>query len=451
MGKMFKKAVREKLKLRLALDGPSGSGKSYTALRFAMKLAEHYNTQVAVIETEHRSASKYLGEAPDSIPFEFDHDCLTSFSPTEYTSRIEGAEREGYGVLVIDSLSHAWEGKDGALELVGKKGGNSFTGWKDVTPMHRRMVEAILASKCHIICTMRSKTEYVMEEGTNAQGKPTTVPRKVAMAPIQRAGMEYEFDIYGSMDWSNTMTITKSRCSGINGLITVKPGAGLIIPIAQWLDTGEVVATVDAARLLRVGDEKLSELTKLIAAKGIKADELKKELSKRYQIEQLIDLTPAQAEDFLRKRLGGKVGVARNTVTSPPTQAASGGESSEGVSGNVEESRTTSPGADAQPGENTTDVSTVLAEVSANPPQQRYADPDAIVSKGQLGALNNAIGRFIAQGGSQTVVDKGIAKRNPNAKKPADLTNSQAESLEAAILKILNGPHNSPSDSPHPQ
>lgn len=104
----FRPAVRRKTKLRMAFCGPAGSGKTYTALRQAFALAAHCGGRVAVIDTEHGSASKYQGESPDGIPWEFDVRELTDFSPTAYTEAIVEAGRLGYAVLVVDSLSHAW-------------------------------------------------------------------------------------------------------------------------------------------------------------------------------------------------------------------------------------------------------------------------------------------------------------------------------------------------------
>src|SRR5262249_43011752 len=99
----FKKAERKLLKLRMAIDGPAGSGKTYTALRFAFALGK----RIAVIDSEHESASKYVGEAPDGIVWRFDVNELDRFSPADYTNAIDEAERLGCDVLVIDSLSHA--------------------------------------------------------------------------------------------------------------------------------------------------------------------------------------------------------------------------------------------------------------------------------------------------------------------------------------------------------
>lgn len=235
---MFVPATRKKLKLRMALDGPSGSGKTYSALRFAFGLTGPKG-KIAVIDTEHRSASKYNGDSPDGYPLQFDVAELEYYAPTSYTQVIREAGRLGYDVLIIDSLSHAWEGAGGALELVDKKasqGGNSFTAWKDVTPMHREMVEAILACPCHVIVTMRSKMEYALEKDEKT-GK--MVPKKIGMAPIQRQGMEYEFDVVCDLDVDHILTVSKTRCSKIDGARVVKPSAAFVEPIGRWLDEGE--------------------------------------------------------------------------------------------------------------------------------------------------------------------------------------------------------------------
>ena len=237
---MFKKATKKKLKLRMAIDGPAGAGKTYTGLRFAFALAGP-NGRVAVIDSEHRSAAKYQGESPDGVRFDFDVAELDHYAPSTYTQVIREAGRQGYDVLLIDSLSHAWEGVGGALDQVDKKAdktGNSFTAWKDVTPMHREMVEAILACPCHVICTMRSKMDYVLEEVTNKSGKKVMQPKKVGMAPIQRQGVEYEFDVVADMDIDHTLTVSKSRCPAIDGTRAVKPGAPFIQPLAAWLGEG---------------------------------------------------------------------------------------------------------------------------------------------------------------------------------------------------------------------
>ena len=134
---LFKKAVKSRSKLRLALIGPSGSGKTYSALAIAAGLGSN----IAVIDTEHGSASKYADL------FNFDVLELGSYSPEKYVEALKAAAAAGYDVVVIDSLSHAWMGKDGALEMVDRaaarsKSGNSFGAWREVTPQHNEIGRA---------------------------------------------------------------------------------------------------------------------------------------------------------------------------------------------------------------------------------------------------------------------------------------------------------------------
>ena len=223
----FKRAQKFESKLRLALAGPSGSGKTFTALTLATALAN--GQPVAVIDTERGSASKY------SDMFEFDVMELDTFHPDKFTQGIKEAEQAGYAVLVIDSLSHAWNGTGGLLEIVEavakrSKSGSTFNAWGEATPIQNRLIDTITRSKMHIICTMRSKQEYVLE---TVNGK--TVPRKVGMAPVQRGDMEYEFDVFGEMDYENNLIIQKSRCPTLSGQVIAKPDGRVAEVLKAWL------------------------------------------------------------------------------------------------------------------------------------------------------------------------------------------------------------------------
>jgi hypothetical protein len=225
----FTKATKHQARLRMALIGPSGSGKTYSALAIASGIGK----RVAVIDTERGSASKYAGI------FEFDTLELDVFAPQTYVQAIQAADAAGYDVLVIDSLSHAWFGKDGALEQVDKaakrsNSQNSFTAWREVTPHHNAMIDAILQCRCHVIVTMRAKTEYVME--VNEKGK--SVPRKVGLAPVQRDGLEYEFDIVADMNLDNDLIVSKSRCPAMSGQVINKPGKNVADILMAWLTDG---------------------------------------------------------------------------------------------------------------------------------------------------------------------------------------------------------------------
>lgn len=237
---MFQKATREKLRLRMGLAGPAGSGKSYTALRTAMLLAREYNTRVACIEAgENGGLTSYLGESPDGTPFEFDLLKLDNFSPEMYTRAIKEAGNAGYGVIVVDSLSHAWAGTGGALDIKSMKssgkGENDFTAWRHVTPLHNSMIDAILNTPSHIICTIRSKMSYEMVKDP-ITGKVS--PQKVGTEPIQRAGMEYEFGVFADITTEHVLTVTKTRCSLITDLTVRSPGPELVNPLVRWMKQG---------------------------------------------------------------------------------------------------------------------------------------------------------------------------------------------------------------------
>ena len=228
---MFQKARKTQSKLRLAIDGPSGAGKTYTALIAATAMAN--GGKIAVIDTERNSASLYADK------FDFDVACLDNFNPKNYIKTINEAEQAGYSVIVIDSLSHAWEGEGGVLDMHEdatrrSQSGNSYTAWKDVTPVHRELVDAILQSKTHIVVTMRSKMEYVQSK----EGDKTVI-KKVGMAPIQRAGMEYEFTIVGDMDTDHNFIVSKSRCEFIADAVVKKPDAAFFKKILDWLNSGD--------------------------------------------------------------------------------------------------------------------------------------------------------------------------------------------------------------------
>ncbi|NJA56724.1 ATP-binding protein [Streptomyces sp. NEAU-H3] len=232
----FTPATKEQSKARVALDGPSGSGKTYTALTIASALGSH----IAVIDTERGSARKYANE------FSFDVLELSFFSPDDLVEALAAASAAGYDVVIVDSMSHFWSGSGGMLEQVdqaSKRGfsGNSFGGWKEARPMERRMVDALVAYPGHVVVTMRSKTDYVLE--TNDRGKQ--VPRKVGLKPEQREGLEYEFDIVGSMDYENTLVVTKSRARSLTGAVVREPGIEFGHQIKAWLEDGTKVEPVE--------------------------------------------------------------------------------------------------------------------------------------------------------------------------------------------------------------
>lgn len=232
----FQKATKSQARLRLALIGPSGSGKTMTAL----KIAKAYGGRVALIDTEHATASKYADE------FDFQTLVLSKdFDPHRYVEAILLAEENGFEFLIIDSLSHAWSGKGGALEMVDEEmarsgNNNKWAAWRNVTPAHNLLVDTIIQSPCHIIATIRSKMDYVQEKDERT-GKTTM--KKLGMQPIQRDGLEYEFDVVADMTVEHKLIVSKTRCSALDGAVIDLPGKEIAETLKQWLSDGAPMPT----------------------------------------------------------------------------------------------------------------------------------------------------------------------------------------------------------------
>lgn len=253
---MFQKATKKQAKLRLAISGPSGSGKTMGALQVASGLGG----RLALVDTEHGSASLYSGR--------FDFDVLElapPFAPERFIEAINGAAAAGYTALVIDSITHEWDGAGGILDIHDKvtraaKSGNSYTAWAEVTPRHNALLNAILRAPIHIICTLRSKTEYVLQD---VGGK--SVPRKLGMAPIQRAGFEYEFTTVLDLSIDNHLaTATKDRTSLFDGATPEPLSRATGEKLLAWLNDGATVKEYDVdAALARM--ERAHSLDELAA------------------------------------------------------------------------------------------------------------------------------------------------------------------------------------------
>lgn len=222
----FKKATKAAAKLRAAFFGPSGAGKTFSALRVATGLGG----PIAVIDTERGSASKY------SDRFAFDVLDLEDQSIEGYVSAISMAADGGYRVLVIDSLSHGWQDLTAEVEKLAKAKyrGNTWSAWSEGTPLQRRLVNAILGFPGHIIATMRSKTEWTT---VDSNGKKT--PQRVGLAPEQGKGIEYEFDLLVEISVEHIGQVIKDRTGKFQDKLIDKPGEQFGQQLAAWLADGE--------------------------------------------------------------------------------------------------------------------------------------------------------------------------------------------------------------------
>lgn len=265
----IRKAQRKKAKLRLGIAAPSGAGKTYGALLLAFGLGG----KVGVIDTEHGSADLYahLGDY-DIIAIE------APYTVPKYLEAIKAFESAGYTTIIIDSLTHAWAGDGGLLDKQGKIAdsgkANGFAAWRTITPEHNALVESMLKSPCHVIATMRSKQEYVLE--TNEKGKQT--PKKVGLAPVQRDGMEYEFTIMLDIDMNHVASASKDRTSLFDGSyfgITKQTGEKLL----NWLDAG-----IDQPQ--KVSPSERDDLLALMADAGLSAPRF----CEKFEVESVADL-----------------------------------------------------------------------------------------------------------------------------------------------------------------
>lgn len=232
----FSKATKFDTWLKFGIAGLPGAGKTYTALNIAKYMS---TKRVALIDSEAGTASKYANI------FDFDSNDLTvdddgkevkrPFDPRRYVEAIKEAIASGdYDVLVIDGLTPEWDDQGGILQMVDElqriKKMNTRDSWSVATPLHNELMNLIIRSKIHIICTMLAKKETVVEK--DAHGR--TIGKKIAMDPIQRDNVPRLFDVFGIMQ-DKEMIIDKTRCPEIDGQAFMKPGKDLADILIEWV------------------------------------------------------------------------------------------------------------------------------------------------------------------------------------------------------------------------
>jgi hypothetical protein len=227
----LQKAQRKRAKIKMGLQGPSGSGKTYSALLIAAGLSPGWD-KIAVIDTENHSAELYSHLGSYNVL-----NLSAPFTPEKYIAAVEVCEKAGMEVIIIDSVTHEWEN---LIDFHSSMQGNSFTNWGKITPRHNVFVQKILQSPCHIISTIRTKQDYILNE---KNGK--MVPEKVGLKSVQRDGLEYEFTLVFDLDMKNNASASKDR----TGLFFGKPEHKLSketgIMVKQWCESGEEIKAAD--------------------------------------------------------------------------------------------------------------------------------------------------------------------------------------------------------------
>jgi hypothetical protein len=227
-------AERRQAKIKLALQGPSGSGKTMGALLIAYGLCQNWE-KIAVIDTENFSASLYAHLGKFKVL-----NIGVPFMPEKYLEALQTCIQEGSEVVILDSISHEWEGLGGILDIHSNMVGNSFTNWAKVTPRHNAFVQAILQSPVHVIGTTRTKQDYILSEKNGKQ-----VPEKVGLKAITRDGMDYEFTLVLDLDIKHNAVASKDR----TGLFMDKPDFKISVStgeeILSWCESGTGNVTSD--------------------------------------------------------------------------------------------------------------------------------------------------------------------------------------------------------------
>lgn len=233
----FQKVTRVKSKLRLVLAGPSGAGKTLSALYLAYGITGDWS-KIALIDTEHGRAKFYADRSDLGTGAFLYQEMCAPYSPDKYKQMVaEGAAAVGAdGVVIVDSFSHAWDNEGGVLDIksnIAKQANrNDYTAWNEAGQIQNNLVNAILSANCHTIITLRTKMAYALEE--NERGK--MVPVKLGLAPVQRENVEYEFDIVLNIGTNHQAMVSKDTTflDGWTGIITPELGT----QIRDWLDNG---------------------------------------------------------------------------------------------------------------------------------------------------------------------------------------------------------------------
>ena len=243
----LRQSERKLAKIKMALQGSAGSGKTYSSLLLAKGLTNDDLSKVAIIDTENGSADLYAHLGNYNVL-----SLQPPFTPEKYVQAIEVCEKANMEVIIIDSISHCWEY---LLDFHSKMAGNSFTNWAKIKPLEKVFLNKILQSSTHIIATMRTKQDYVLQQ---KDGK--YVPEKVGLKSISRDGTDYEFTLVFDVDIKHFATSSKDR----TGLFMGKPefiiNAATGRKISEWCNNG---TSLDEVRALITACNEMEDLRQL--------------------------------------------------------------------------------------------------------------------------------------------------------------------------------------------
>lgn len=223
----IQRAERRKVKIRIGLSGPAGSGKTYTALMLAKGLIGADMSRVCIINTEGDRAHLYAHLGDYSVI-----KLNAPYSPERYIEAIAAAEKAGFACIIIDSLSHEWSAAGGVMDQVDKikEANPKKNAWLELTPRHRRLVDKVVTADAHLICTFRVKTDYNFDTGK---------PVKTGLKDDQRDGWDYEMTVYGRLSITHLLDVEKDN-TGLfpkdTGLFM--PGEDTGRAILEWCEAG---------------------------------------------------------------------------------------------------------------------------------------------------------------------------------------------------------------------
>ncbi|WP_407531942.1 AAA family ATPase [Elizabethkingia meningoseptica] len=245
----LRQSERKKAKIKMALQGSAGSGKTYSSLLLAKGLVNGDYSKVAIIDTENGSADLYAHFGNYNVL-----SLAPPFTPEIYIKAIEVCENAGMEVIILDSISHCW---DELLDFHSRLAGNSFTNWNKVTPRQKAFVDKILQTKVHIIATMRTKQDYVLNQ---KDGK--YIPEKVGLKSVQRDGLDYEFTLVFDIDIKHFAVASKDRTGLFMGKseFTISENTGK--DILKWCNEG-VYKEVDSYKTFNVPNKGVNSLPQI--------------------------------------------------------------------------------------------------------------------------------------------------------------------------------------------